>query len=368
MVRILQLLPADADFQTLRAAGQLTGRRLGEGLHIEQIRLVSAGCWRQGIAGWGIVRGRFLRESDAIHAFGPGCLTAAALAFGGPIIYTPIGTPGRAELRWLRAVRACRRLSCIVPSSALERLLWRGGLAPEAVRVIRPGVDFSMVKRRRDDRLRSALGLAARDRVVLAAGETDESSGHADALWAVSILHHLDDRWKVLVWGRGGRTYSLRRFARAIGGADVLRVASDVLGWDSEFEQLLSAADLVVAPARGIVPTLPLAICMAAGLPIVASATEATGELLEDRHTALLVQPRAPRLLAQKLLQIQEDAELQWRLADRASAEAYDYFSLTRFVDEYRAAYRQAVGETSASAPRRSLTVLDAPIAAPAPR
>jgi glycosyltransferase involved in cell wall biosynthesis len=111
-----------------------------------------------------------------------------------------------------------------------------------------------------------------------------------------------------------------------------------------DFESLLPAADAVLVTARGPVPTLPIAVCMAAGLPIISTVTYTVAELLEDRHTAVMVPRHEPRLMARRLLDLRADAGLQWTISDVARAEAYEYFSLTRFLDQWRDVYRR-VGE-----------------------
>src|SRR5207248_2274587 len=89
-----------------------------------------------------------------------------------------------------------------------------------------------------------------------------------------------------------------------------------------EFEALLPAADTVLVTARGPVATLPIAICMAAALPIVSTVTYTVAELLEDRHTSLMVPQPTPRLLAQRVLDLRADPSLQWSIADMARTEA----------------------------------------------
>ena len=93
--------------------------------------------------------------------------------------------------------------------------------------------------------------------------------------------------------------------------------------------------------------TLPLAMAMAAASPIVSTVTYNVSELLEDRHNALLVPKFSARMLAQRILDLNGDSGLKWRLTDMARSEAYDYFSMTRFFDQWRDVYRQvAAGET----------------------
>jgi hypothetical protein len=48
-----------------------------------------------------------------------------------------------------------------------------------------------------------------------------------------------------------------------------------------------------------------------------------------------------PRRMARRILDLHEDASLQWSIADMARTEAYEFFSFTRFVEQFRAAYRQ---------------------------
>jgi glycosyltransferase involved in cell wall biosynthesis len=117
--------------------------------------------------------------------------------------------------------------------------------------------------------------------------------------------------------------------------------ATDKFGKDFTYEKLLSAADLVLVTANAPVPTLTIAITMASAVPIVATVSRTVGELLEDRHNCLMVTQSRARLIARKSLDILEDKALQWKLTDMARTEAYEYFSLTRFLEQYRMLYEQ---------------------------
>jgi glycosyltransferase involved in cell wall biosynthesis len=124
---------------------------------------------------------------------------------------------------------------------------------------------------------------------------------------------------------------------------DALRIAEERLGRRVEYEELLPAADMILVTARAPVATLPIAISMAAGLPIIATVTRTVAELLEDRHTALMTAPGKPRMFARRVLDLIEDSSAQWSLADMSRTEAYEYFAFTRFVNQVRSVYRQVV-------------------------
>jgi hypothetical protein len=68
---------------------------------------------------------------------------------------------------------------------------------------------------------------------------------------------------------------------------------------------------------------------------------------LEDRHTALLVAKPSPRIIAQRVLDLRDDPGLQWSISDMARTEAYEFFALSRFLEQCRSAYEQlATGDT----------------------
>jgi glycosyltransferase involved in cell wall biosynthesis len=237
-----------------------------------------------------------------------------------------------------------RDVQVVCATATQRRRLVERGVPLERCHLVRPGVDFARVRRRRDPVLRASLGFSPDDHVVLAPGESTRAAAHEDAAWAGSIAHLLDPRVKVLMWGRGERVGAALRRARHLVGDGLLSVAEARLGRPVDFEELLPAVDSVMVTARGPVSTLPIAVCMAAGLPIVSTVTYTVAELLEDRHTALMVPHHSARLLARRLIDLREDAGTQWSIADAARTEAYEYFSLTRFLDQYRGVYRQMAG------------------------
>ena len=144
------------------------------------------------------------------------------------------------------------------------------------------------------------------------------------------------------------------RFAQRTHQHGLMEVAQRELRRRVPFEQLISATDAVLVTATGPAPTLPLAVCMAAALPIVALVTPTTSELLEDRHTALMVGRAAPRLLAQRVLDLRSDPGLQWTISDMARTESYEYFSMTRFLSQWRAVYSQVASGQTVEVPQQA--------------
>jgi glycosyltransferase involved in cell wall biosynthesis len=339
MIRILHLLDRDAEFEAQRSAESIA-RAIGEGFAITRRTIGYGGDWRDAATAAAMLR-RSRSKFDLVHAWGGRAMTVAALGTTSPIVFSPASETRVRTIQWLRAVTSYRRVETICPTSTLHRRLVERGVPLARCHLIRSGVEFNRVKRRRDPLLREQLGFGDGDYVILAAGESARGAAHWDAVWATSILHVADPKYKLLVWGRGPMTSTVDSFGRGI-MPDAVRVAEQRLG-RIEFEELLPAADMIAVTARGAVATLPIAISMAAALPIVATVTPTVAELLEDRHTALMTAPGKPRMFARRMLDLIEDSSAQWTLADMARTEAYEYFAFTRFVNQVRSVYRQVI-------------------------
>src|SRR5438477_10173027 len=123
MVRLLHLIPADADFQSRRSIEQISSK-LGKQLDVQVWQFGQGASYRSPLAA-----GRALRHLnvDIVHAWGVAALTTAAVATPARLIYSPIGPVSGRQLRWLRAVQAYRAFECVVPSATVARGLAAGG-------------------------------------------------------------------------------------------------------------------------------------------------------------------------------------------------------------------------------------------------
>ena len=354
MVRVLHLLDVAAGYETETAARQLAHDASGT-FEVDARTIGRGGTYSSGFAALvRLRRGREMERYDVVHAFGARAMAVASVTSSRPIVYSPDGFPGPRDVRWLRAIAGARNLHVVAPTETVRRALVMRGLPIERCHLIRPGVDFSLIKRRRDEARRAKLGFAPDDFVILAPGDSTRAAAHSLAVWAASILHVLDAKYRLLLWGRGPLVAQAERFAQRTHQHGLMEVAERELRGRVPFEQLMSATDAVLVTATDPAPTLPVAVCMAAALPIVALVTPTTSELLEDRHTALMVGRPAPRILAQRVLDLRSDPGLQWTIADMARTEAYEYFSMTRFLSQWRAVYRQIASGQPVQVPQQA--------------
>lgn len=347
MIRVLLLQETPADLQTDRGVSAL-GQSLGPGFAVTSRSIGPGGDFLNVATAAVRLRGT-TGDFDLVHAWGARALTAAAFCPFRRMVYTPTDFPTRRQVGWVRAVAHYRDVQVLCPTATLWRTMARHGILCERCHLVRPGVDFSRLPRRRERRsaLRAALGIEDAHQVALAVGESTRAADHYAAAWACGILNVLDHRTRLLIWGAGPQAPRLAEFSARVRQPNLVTIARRRLppgpgGAPVSFEDLLPAADVLLVSAAAPVPTLPIATAMASGVPIAATVTPTVAELLEDRHTALMVPGGLPRLLSQKILQLRADSALAWKLADMARTEAYEFFPLTRFLDQHRQAYRAA--------------------------
>jgi len=345
MRRILHLVDGQAGFQARWTVGALTGAAMAA-LGTDYISNVltigsnrypasenteplvcsgrtrnvfSAACWLN-----------WRQEPEILHTWGARALHAAALVRGGQFIHSPSPKLDHSELR--RMMRVARRGNghFIFYSHAQRNRAVCGGLPADLCRVIRPGL--KAVATERDWRLRVQLGFEAEDFVVLAPGESNDQAEHALAVWTTVILHELDPRWRLLVWGRGDRAGHVQRLAQRMGFPRLVRAAADL-----EPGRLLAVADAALLTGRAEAENLPLAMCMAAGVPMVSTPREG----LVDGRNAIVVGDRGPRRLAQALMTLRADEQMRKAISGAGRADAEKRYSMEGFVREYGEVYAE---------------------------
>jgi len=181
-------------------------------------------------------------------------------------------------------------------------------------------------------RARRALGLSPYATVVGAVGRLAYQKAPEDFLAA---LRALDRPGVVGVWVGGGELAGrVARLAAAQPHAPVL-----LAGERDNVPELLPAFDLFALPSR--YEGLPTAVveAMACGVPVVATAVNAVGDLVVPGETGLLVPPRHPDLLAAALASLLDAPADAAAMAARARARLGTRYGLPALRDALTAAY-----------------------------
>jgi glycosyltransferase involved in cell wall biosynthesis len=340
MPSLLHLISTDADTQT-RAILEAITTRLAAGFDQTTHTIGPGGDCRHLPA---VVSATKKLGPDVVYAWGTTAALAAVITKAKRIVYSPDRPIGPSRLRWVRAIASGRNITAVWPTQTQARLATAAGLHPARSFVIRPGADFNAIGPR-DGSLRKTFGWAEDDFVLLAPGESTPQSGHDMAVWTCGILNVLSPKFKMLTWGRGDGVPKIASLCRRLRQSEMTRAAQTELARLVRFEEILPAADAVLITAAGIVPTLPIAQAMAAGLPIVTTVTGTVAELVRDNHSALVVPKRSPRALSRKVLDLQADNTLRWNLSGNARADAYERLSITQMIRQYRTLLTQVAGD-----------------------
>ncbi len=91
---------------------------------------------------------------------------------------------------------------------------------------------------------------------------------------------------------------------------------------------------------------LGLLHAMAAGVPIVAEATHANCEALEDQHNALLSKPGWLQGLSHNLVKLSQNPDLAWRLKENARQDIYSTYSRSTYCTRLSRLYHALIAGT----------------------
>ena len=113
-------------------------------------------------------------------------------------------------------------------------------------------------------------------------------------------------------------------------------------GWRDDIPSMLSSLTLFVSAARSEPFGLSIVEAMAAGLPIVATASEGASEIIEDGASGKLVPVDDAESLAKAINDLLDDPLERSRLGHNASLAA-QRFSLARMASDTEQVYREVL-------------------------
>jgi len=240
--------------------------------------------------------------------------------------------------------QALARLSAgrIAVSRAVRERLVRSTGVKLRVEVIPNGIDAdAFVRQARPGRLRTQLGLAAGQPLVLMVGQMVPWKGHNILLGALSRLRSSFPGLHAAVAGsdvrgmqeRYGR--SLRELTDALG----LREMVHWLGFRDDVPSLLADCDLVVIPSRAE-PFGRIALeAMAMERPVVGTAAGGLPEVVADGETGLLVPCDDSQALAEAVRRLLLDRRLGRRMGRAGAARVRMLFSIEEHVSRVQELY-----------------------------
>lgn len=179
--------------------------------------------------------------------------------------------------------------------------------------------------------LRTRLGIASDERVVLTVGRLSREKAHIDLLAAFKHLRdtHPDISSKLVIVGDGPERGRLEAAARADGLGERVIFAGHISG---DIQPFYAAADVFALPSHSEGSPNVVLEAMAANLPIVATAVGGVPEILEDNESALLVPANDPRAMAAAIARVLGDQDLAQRLTTNSAALVATRYAPAQYV------------------------------------
>ena len=239
---------------------------------------------------------------------------------------------------YVQAERALGRITdlalCVGTGVAVEAVR-RRLISPERIRTIGVIADGPLPSRGARARARAALGLPADATVVGAVGRLTYQKAPEDFLAALRALGRPDVTG---VWvGDGELAGEVAARARETPGVRVV-----LAGQRGNVPELLPAFDVFALPSR--YEGLPTAVveAMVCGIPVVATAVNAVGDVVVPGETGLLVPPGRPHLMADAVRFLLDSPEDSARMAAAARARLGKRFGEQALRQALIAAYSAA--------------------------
>lgn len=218
----------------------------------------------------------------------------------------------------------------------------RGLVAPERIRTMGVAVDvedaagsraLALARSRARALARRALGVPADGIVIGAVGRLTYQKAPEDFVAAIRALGRPGVTG---VWIGGGELAG--RIGRLVARCPVPPVV--LAGERADVPELLPAFDVFLLPSRyeGL-PTVVVE-AMACGIPVVATAVNATSDVVVPGQTGLLVPPGRPDLMARAVCYLLDNPEVAARMSEAARDRLGDNFGIAAV----RAALMEAYG------------------------
>jgi glycosyltransferase involved in cell wall biosynthesis len=258
----------------------------------------------------------------------------------GPSLKTRVVHPLSSLWQSALGLRRADHIFCLSSEDARYLTSWIGRGADEITRIT-PGAEarFARAANGRD------YGRATR---VLFAGTWRKNKGIEDLVPAFARLAQQDPALSLTVLGPGVADAIVRESFPP----DVREQVRCVHPVDDEaIANTLASADVYVLPSLFEGTPLTLIEAMAAGLPVVTTATCGMLDVIEDERTGLLVPIRSPERIAHALARLLGSAELRAQLGQAAHARAAREYTWERAAVPVRTVYQRLLATRAGTRP-----------------
>lgn len=233
-------------------------------------------------------------------------------------------------------LRSCKTV--IAVSEMIKAELVLSGLQDNKVTVISNAVPDSGCEDNLDARRekRILLNIEPEEYVIGYLGRVSEEKGLVYLIKAVIELLDEEIPLKLVIVGDGKERKKLEQQVKARG----IEYKVIFAGFQTDPENWYSAFDLFVLPSLTEGTPLALLECMAAGVPVIASAVGGVPKIVEDGVNGFLVPPGDCLAIKKKIMFLHGDMELSSRLGKAGIERIKKDFSIDSWCRRVESCYR----------------------------
>ncbi|MDZ7269997.1 MAG: glycosyltransferase family 4 protein [candidate division KSB1 bacterium] len=232
-----------------------------------------------------------------------------------------------------------------------ENLIATHPIAPERVAVVHQGVDLARfrVPPQERARVRGQFGFAENALVVGTIGRLEPGKGHLEFLhMAAEVARQVPQSVFLVVGGttRGEefRAEPIYRLAAELNLGPRLVFA----GFRQDIPSVLAAMDVFAFPSRAEAFGLVVIEAMAAGVPVISTASDGVLDIVVDGESGLLVPPQDVASLTKAVVRLLTDAELRHRLGRAGRQRVKRLFTVERMAAQVEMLSRGLLGPRQA--------------------
>jgi len=284
---------------------------------------------------------RFVREHqiEIVHAHLARDYPLAALATGRSQARLVLTRHVLFPLNRIHKLTLRRTSRVIAVSQAVAESLYASSIfAPEKLVTIHNGIDINKFARAGKD------STPDRKLRVGMVGHIAPIKGQEDFVRAAAIVQAARDDVEFIIAGEDKSHSRENRVALEKLISDLkMDQTVKLIGWVDDVANLLSTLDLFVSPASSEPFGLSIVEAMAAGVLVIANASEGAREIIEDRQTGRLVPVGDIEAMATAIVDLLDDRTERKRLADNALVSVHENFSLDRMIERTVEVYAAAL-------------------------
>lgn len=195
--------------------------------------------------------------------------------------------------------------------------------------------------------LKTRLGVAADERLVLTIGRLSREKAQLDLLIAFNRLRETNPEHssKLIIVGDGPERGALQAAAEAHGIKELVIFTGQV----TDVQAFYAAADVFVLPSHSEGSPNVLLEAMAAKVPIVATAVGGVPEIVENNESALLVPVSDPDAMSAAIARVLTDSQLARRLTEASAVLVAKEYSPEEYARSVVEIYRSVIDARSPS-------------------